>query len=196
MRLNRAWPCTSSPRAFHGITASPNRRQLTSLAGKPAQTGERSPEPAKAKAPLSVLPNTVLLRSWFLAAISSKPHLLHASLACLLWLTSTPGGIFVNVNKSPVLHFVRKNTFYKQLCAGETASEARRTLRQTRDFGFRGTILTYAKETSFDQVTNKVHRQRAATETNRGECEYIGPWAEGTLETVDLLGEGDQLALK
>ncbi|CRK18999.1 hypothetical protein BN1723_011737 [Verticillium longisporum] len=196
MQLDRAWPRISSPRALRGITASPSRRQLTSLAGKPAQTGERSPEPAKAKAPLSVLPNTVLLRSWLLAAISSKPYLLRASLACLSWLTTTSGGIIFNVNKNPVLHFVLKNTFYKQFCAGETASEARSTLRQMKDFGFRGTILTYAKETSFDQATNKVHRQGAAIETNRGECEYIGPWAEGTLETVDLLGDGDQLALK
>ena len=64
--------------------------------------------------------------------------------------------------------------------------------------GFKGTILTYAKETVFDHHTNKQHGLGVATEGTEvvKECENITAWREGTLKTVDLLREGDQLAVK
>lgn len=64
--------------------------------------------------------------------------------------------------------------------------------------GFRGTILTYAKETVFDQKTNTQHGMGVATTEGEksGKCKDVEAWRKGTLETVGLLKEGDQLAIK
>lgn len=71
-------------------------------------------------------------------------------------------------------------------------------MRHLRFMGFRGTILTYAKETIFDAKTNVEHGLGIESEdmTKGGLDSTIESWRQGVLETVDLLGDGDQLALK
>ncbi|KAL1625445.1 proline dehydrogenase [Diplodia seriata] len=71
-------------------------------------------------------------------------------------------------------------------------------MRRLREIGFRGTILTYAKETVFDHRTNTENRMGVAAneDVQEAKCENIAEWREGTLKTVELLEEGDQLALK
>ncbi|GKT44692.1 putative proline dehydrogenase, mitochondrial [Colletotrichum spaethianum] len=67
-----------------------------------------------------------------------------------------------------------------------------------RFMGFRGTILTYAKETIFDAKTNTAHGLGIESEKNAKSkyCATIESWRKGALDTVELLGDGDQLALK
>ncbi|KAI8276165.1 putative proline dehydrogenase [Colletotrichum sp. SAR11_57] len=81
---------------------------------------------------------------------------------------------------------------------GESPAETKDTMRHLRFMGFRGTILTYAKETVFDHKTGTEHGLGidAEKDTKSGNCSNIEVWRKGALETVDLLGEGDQLALK
>ncbi|KAI8238267.1 pyrroline-5-carboxylate reductase [Colletotrichum sp. SAR 10_86] len=81
---------------------------------------------------------------------------------------------------------------------GESPAETKDTMRHLRFMGFRGTILTYAKETVFDHKTNTEHGLgiNAEKDAKSGNCSNIEVWRKGALETVDLLGEGDQLALK
>lgn len=144
-----------------------------------------------------MLPITDLLRSLLVTTVSSKPYLLSPCLSFLSWLTKSSRGWVWNVDRNPVLRFILKHTFYKQFCAGESVSEARETLRQMKAFGFRGTILTHAKEIVFDQRTNKAHGQGVNVDNGDADrCESIAAWREGILGTVDLLGDGDQLALK
>ncbi|GKT87433.1 proline oxidase [Colletotrichum tofieldiae] len=71
-------------------------------------------------------------------------------------------------------------------------------MRHLRFMGFRGTILTYAKETIFDAKTNMAHGLgiESGRNTKSSYCSTIESWRKGALETVDLLGDGDQLALK
>ncbi|KAH9875071.1 hypothetical protein J1614_004559 [Plenodomus biglobosus] len=93
-----------------------------------------------------------------------------------------------------------KRTLYNQFCAGETEQETKACVRQLKDLGFKGVILTFAKETVFD------HRSRAAdlpsleksgeTATTTTHDADIEAWRVGTLKTVDLISEGDILALK
>ncbi|KAM5383435.1 hypothetical protein ACJZ2D_002128 [Fusarium nematophilum] len=71
-------------------------------------------------------------------------------------------------------------------------------MRQLQDMGFRGTILTYAKETVFDCNTNEQLGLGVDTSC-KGEAKWnesIKAWQEGTVKTVELLREGDQLAVK
>ncbi|KAH6665844.1 FAD-linked oxidoreductase-like protein [Plectosphaerella plurivora] len=142
----------------------------------------------KPAAPLSALPTPSLFRSLLITAISSKPYLLGPSLSILQWLCSSPQGRLWNIERNPVLRFILKTTFYKHFCAGETPEEARQTLLLMKSQGFKGTLLTYGKETVFDFETNKSHGQ--------GDLSGIEAWRKGTMETAELLGEGDQLALK
>ncbi|KAM3528162.1 hypothetical protein MY4038_006006 [Beauveria bassiana] len=89
---------------------------------------------------------------------------------------------------------------YKQFCAGEAPSEIKSTMRAMKDMGFKGTILTYAKETVFDHKKKKEFGLGMNMIPTNGasstECPYITSWKQGTLDTVKLLGEEDQLAVK
>ncbi|KAL4818803.1 FAD-linked oxidoreductase-like protein [Aspergillus spinulosporus] len=159
--------------------------------------------------PLSVLPTPVLLRSLLIATISSKPYLLLPSLSALSFLCKPRAGPLFNVDRNPILHFILKTTFYRQFCAGETPDEVRTTIRQLADMGFQGTIMTYAKETVFDAKTKTLTSLGVNTkgpgkpEDNEptaagGEtfCPHIEAWRKGTVETIELLGANDYLALK
>lgn len=159
--------------------------------------------------PLSALPTPVLLRSLLIATISSKPSLLIPSLSALSFLCKPRAGPLLNVDRNPILHFILKATFYRQFCAGETPDEVRSTIRQLADMGFQGTIMTYAKETVFDAktkmqtglgVSTKMPGKQEVTEPTlaRGEtfCPQIEAWRKGTVETIELLGAHDYLALK
>jgi hypothetical protein len=157
--------------------------------------------PSVAPPPLAALPTGVLLRSLLVATISSKPFLLLPCLSVLSALCKPSRGALLNVDRNVILHSILKRTFYNQFCAGETGAETKDTLRRFKDMGFRGTILTYAKETVFDSRTNTSHAVEGGknTEQNSSDaqhCPSIEAWRKGTLETVDLLGENDYLALK
>lgn len=115
-------------------------------------------------------------------------------------------GFLLNINRNPILHRILKKTFYEQFCAGENGAETKATIRQLKDMGFRGVIMTYAKETVFDHRTHtgKVLHE-AAPQTGLAEhalhslvnhCPNIESWRKGTLETVDQLEDGDYLAVK
>ncbi|KAF7548944.1 hypothetical protein G7Z17_g6744 [Cylindrodendrum hubeiense] len=153
-----------------------------------------SPEPPS---PLAALPTSVLLRSIFINSITSKPYLLTPSLWVLSKL-SNPGRFMPSIDNNVLLKCILKPTFYKQFCAGETGAETQATMKHMKEMGFRGTILTYAKEIVFDHATGAQHGLGVKTSegVNAEWCESIEAWRAGTVNTVELLGEGDQLAVK
>jgi len=91
---------------------------------------------------------------------------------------------------------------YNQFCAGETVKEANSCIRQLKDLGFRGVIMTYAKELVFDRNAKVEFHVGDGTEiAPEGKdkadiCKEIEQWKSGTLSTVDLIEEGDILAVK
>ncbi|KAK4059169.1 hypothetical protein Trihar35433_11166 [Trichoderma harzianum] len=116
--------------------------------------------------------------------------LLAPGLATLKFLSKPRGPLF-NVERNPLLHSIVKNVLYNHFCAGENASEVKATIQNIKDMGFRGVILTYAKEgpgksDEKDQVDSK--SQQADPE--------IEAWHQGVLQTVQMIGDGDFLALK
>ncbi|KAK6198420.1 hypothetical protein LQW54_010314 [Pestalotiopsis sp. IQ-011] len=58
--------------------------------------------------------------------------------------------------KNPLLHSLLKKTLYNHFCAGENHGEVTSTIRRIKDMGFRGVILTYAKEVVVDSSQSEV----------------------------------------
>jgi pyrroline-5-carboxylate reductase len=104
------------------------------------------------------------------------------------------------VDRNPVLKAILKPTLYNQFCAGETEQETKNLVKQLKDLGFKGVILTYAKEMVFDHNTKSANHhaseevvEKHAAATHDADIET---WRVGTLKTVDLISESDILALK
>lgn len=91
---------------------------------------------------------------------------------------------------------------YNQFCAGETEKETRTCVRQLKDLGFRGVILTYAREMVFDNKTSVLHHSNGVGELSSSEGveakfdNNIEEWRVGTLKTLELIDGGDILAIK
>jgi hypothetical protein len=155
-----------------------------------------------AEHPLSVMPTHMLLRSLFIATVSSNKFLLLPSLHLLSFFAKPNRSFLFNVDRNPVLKAILKRTVYNQFCAGETERETRTCVQQLKDLGFKGVILTFAKETVFDtkvktsnhlsSISEKFHEMEASVTDDTD----IEAWRVGTLKTVDLISEGDILAIK
>lgn len=149
--------------------------------------------------PLSKLSPTSLARSMLISFVCSKPYLLGPSIAFLNLLCRPKNLFLFDVNRNKPLRWLLKNLLYRQFCTGENSVEVKRTMNELRDLGFKGTILTYAKETTFDQSTQSANGFGVSSEEENavsGICSNIEAWRQGTLNTVRMLGQGDQLALK
>nr|CEG05710.1 unnamed protein product [Fusarium clavum] len=170
----------------------------TNAAAALEATRTNTPAVKGAETPLSELPPLVLYRSLLINAVSSRPWLLIPSLHILQRLSHASNPYLFNVSRNPLLKSFLKHSFYKQFCAGETPAETQATMKQLQDMGFKGTILTFAKETVFDCKTGKEQGLGIETlkDNDRQWCENIAAWRDGTLKTVELLREGDQLATK
>ncbi|CAG8946119.1 unnamed protein product [Penicillium salamii] len=150
--------------------------------------------------PHCLLPTKMLLRSLLITAISSHRWLLTPALK-FLPLIVHPRMSLLDVNKNKILHRVMKATFYNHFCAGEDGTEVRTTIENIKDMGFKGVILTYAREIVVD--ASKASAETAATD-RKPEVSTIGSlnnadieaWRQGVLETAGMVGKGDILALK
>lgn len=156
----------------------------------------QSPKPSST--PLAVLPTKTLLRSLLISTISTKSFLLTPALGVLGFLTRSKSRFF-NPDKNPLLHFVLKKSFYEHFCAGENEKEVRRTVQNIKDMGFKGVILTYAREVVVDRTVE----DKSGTAGSDGEIIVtdqdlvdIESWEKGVLHTVEMIGEHDFLALK
>lgn len=150
--------------------------------------------------PHCLLPTKMLLRSLLITTISSHRWLLTPALK-FLSLIVHPRMSLLDVNKNTILHRVMKTTFYNHFCAGENGTEVRATIGNIKDMGFKGVILTYAREVVVD--ASKASAETAATD-REPEVSTIGSsnnadieaWRQGVLETAGMVGKGDILALK
>ncbi|KAF6819728.1 proline oxidase [Colletotrichum sojae] len=157
---------------------------------------------AKAQAdlpPHSKLSLKVLLRSLLVAAISSRRFLLSPAVGVLRFLDGSPRFWVFDVQRNPVLHVLIKKTLYNHFCAGETRAEVMSTIAEIKRMGFRGAILKYAREIVVDHRTeDETSRGMSKNDQTPGDHSDSGieAWRDGVLSTVEMLGEGDILALK
>lgn len=144
--------------------------------------------------PLSVMPTSMLFRSLFTATVSSNKFLLIPSLRLLSFFAKPNRSFLFNVDRNPVLRAILKRTLYNQFCAGETEKETTACVKQLKEFGFKGVILTYARETVYDK--SKVPEKYSKTEAAVAKDTDIEAWRVGTLNTLDQISAGDILAIK
>jgi hypothetical protein len=155
-----------------------------------------------AEYPLSAMPPNMLLRSLMIATISSNKFLLLPALQLLSFFSKPNRSFLFNVDRNPVLKAILKRTLYEQFCAGETEKETKACVQQLKGLGFKGVILTFAREMVHDtksktdnhhsSTSDKYHEMHKAV-TNDTD---IDAWRVGTLKTADLISEGDILAIK
>ncbi|KAL5394704.1 hypothetical protein PMIN06_002791 [Paraphaeosphaeria minitans] len=165
----------------------------------PCTTKVLPPEAAASDAPLAKMPLEMLLRSFFIATISSKKFLLIPALKLLSFFSKPGRSYLFNVDRNPVLHGILKKTFYNQFCAGESKQETKACCKSLTDLGFKGIILTFAKEMVFDhrnKAPEAPAEQAAKAETAATHDPVVEEWRVGTLATVDMIEKGDILALK
>lgn len=110
-------------------------------------------------------------------------------------LAKAKGPLF-NVDRNPFIHGFLKRALYDHFCAGEVEDQVRDTIRQLKDTGLRGVILTYARETTRDDRTAKQKEESNENVEALERDEMIQGWTDGVLRTIDMIGEGDYLALK
>lgn len=148
--------------------------------------------------PLSLMPTGVLMRSLFVNSITSKPYFLSPAISFMNLLCQPDKWFLFDVKRNKALTWIIKKLVYRQFCTGETAQEVKATLKEFRGMGFRGTILTYAKETVFDYNRNVLQGTGGETHPDKvsGKCPSIAAWHAGVLETMEMMGKGDQLAVK
>ncbi|KAI0877189.1 proline dehydrogenase [Hypoxylon argillaceum] len=169
-----------------------------SVGGLPvnAQVSSIPPSTRPQSATLSILPLATVLRTLASTTISSSRILLPPSLAIMSTLAHSNQALF-NPDKNPLLRWFLKQTFYAQFCAGENAMEVRRTVDGLKGIGYTGVILGYAREVVLtDEQTRNLSSCKegpVAEECIRNE---ITPWAAGTMETLQLAGPDDFVALK
>ncbi|KAK2598746.1 hypothetical protein N8I77_012135 [Diaporthe amygdali] len=193
-------PAQTPPSALRSLHSSSTSRQAGAALNTQAIPGpdfEPTPPPNMAKAPLSVLPFTTILRSLAVTTMSSSPVLLPPSLAIMSMLAHTTNPI-LNPDRNPLLKQLIKKTFYAQFCAGEIAPEVKATMARLRGIGFSGVILGYAREVVLtDKQLEGLATYGLDSETAE-ECmrNEVIPWTKGTLETVRLAEPGDYVALK
>lgn len=146
------------------------------------------------------MPTNMLLRSLFVATISSNKFLLIPALRLLKFFSKPDRTYLLNVDRNPVLKAILKRTLYNQFCAGETEQETRACVKQLKSLGFKGVILTYAKEMVFDHKNASANHHSSNKFVDEGAVVAndadIEAWRTGTLETGDLISKGDILAIK
>ncbi|KAI9898863.1 hypothetical protein N3K66_005324 [Trichothecium roseum] len=210
LRLVSTSTSTSTSTSSTSLAVSPvTQRSIHSSSRTDIQSSERRtstiaepldtmvPMPGGAsRAPLSVLPLSMILRSLMTTTVSSSPALLPPSLRIMSMLAHTKNPL-LHPDTNPILRFALKHTFYAQFCAGENSPEVRNTIGKLKNIGFTGVILGYAREVVLSESESKqLGADKPGLETEDGIRNEIDPWAMGTLETVRLAEPGDFVALK
>lgn len=172
------------------------RRCKAKLSTAPSESSTSTPP----LPPHSLLPTKMLLRSLLVTTVSSHRWLLTPALK-FLSLIVHPRISVLDVNKNTILHGIMKTTFYNHFCAGENGTEVRSTIGNIKNMGFKGVILTYAREVVVD--ASKSSAETAATDSKldfssieSSDNADIEAWRQGVLETAGMVGKGDILALK
>jgi proline dehydrogenase len=192
-----------SPTSLTKTSATTQRRHLHSSEKRTSTlTGLPIPDPPPptmepvARAPLSVLPLSMILRSLATTIVSSSPFLLPPSLRVMSILAHATNPI-LNSDRNPILRYLLKKSFYAQFCAGENPTEVRATINRLKNIGFNGVILTYAREVVLSTAQVKaLNEGKSVEETPENIESEIMPWTQGVLETVRLAQPGDFVGVK
>lgn len=123
---------------------------------------------------LSRMPTADLLRGLVLNSAMSKPALMDMATELIRKNVKTLTG-------NALTHYVLDKMFYAQFCAGRTEAEIRRTLDGLVKMGYKGAILSYAKEVDLSGA--KYEPGNPLSESQHQD--WVAQWLEGTLKTIE-----------
>ena len=154
-----------------------------------------TPIPAKPDAfsapPLARLSTSSILRTLLLSTFFTNPLLFRPGLAVFEKIANSSSA-WLNPDRNPLLRSTIYPLVYKQFCAGRNKTEIGQTSSEVRRLGFSGIVLCYGKEI-------QVHADKFVGynggQLNTMEAE-ITQWANGNIETLDMVGAGDWLGIK
>lgn len=105
----------------------------------------------------------------------------------------------LNPDHNPVLKYMLRKIVYKHFCAGVQQPDVKRCVQGVKNLGFSGVILGYAREVVMDeeaQAAASLGRKYNSGEVSPKTAYEITSWKDGTLNTVDLAGDGGFVAVK
>ena len=102
----------------------------------------------------------------------------------------------MNPEKNPVLSKLLKMTVYRHFCAGSNRVEVKQTISSMKATGVKGVILGYAKEFVSASPDDSDHLGGRKESSERINHDIVGKWKQGTIDTLDMLDQGDILAVK
>lgn len=149
--------------------------------------GAAKPKP-DSDSPLAKLPLSSVLRSLVILSFSSSNLLLKPCIYTLSALAN-PKTALTDTDRNPLLHWLIKNTIYKQFNAGENKPEVQRSIAEIKGLGCRGVLLGYAREVLTGESKASPHDAKVAKQD-------VDAWLQGTLQGVEMATEGDFVALK
>ena len=98
--------------------------------------------------------------------------------------------------KNQALQYLLRTTIYDHFCAGATEQEVKQTVRNMKDWGFKGVILGYARDVVLNQDDSQSRDASAQASRDAANAKMVEEWKEGNLKTLSMIGEGDYLAVK
>ena len=141
--------------------------------------------------PLARLSTSSILRTLLLSAFFTAPLLFRPGLAVFAKIANSPSA-WLNPDRNPLLRATIYPLVYKQFCAGRNQGEIGRTSAEIRRLGFSGVVLCYGKEVQV-QADKFVGYHNGQLNTMEAE---IAQWADGNIETLDMIEGGDWLGIK
>jgi hypothetical protein len=153
-----------------------------------------NPEPAPFLAPpLARLSTASILRTLLLSAFFTTPWLFKPGLAVFEKVANSQSA-WLNPDRNPLLRTAIYPLVYKQFCAGRNRAEIARTSAEIRKLGFSGIVLCYGKEVQVQGQAGQPVGYESG-KPNSMDLE-IDQWANGNMETLDMVGVGDWLGIK
>lgn len=149
----------------------------------------------KNKSPMSRMPTKTLIRSLVLTSLMGKEWLLRPSLAALDTICRSKNRV-CNADKNPILNQLMRWALYNHFAAGASAAEVARSAKELKDMGYQGIILGYAKEVVLANPTDTAHSATIENGYSPAEYRMVEEWKQGTLQTLEMIGPGDFLAVK
>ncbi|KAK2751171.1 proline dehydrogenase [Myotisia sp. PD_48] len=134
---------------------------------------------------LARLPMASLLRSITIQAAMSRPILMNVA-------TTMLRSNLKQLTGTAMFRYVLDKIFYAQFCAGRTEAQIKQTVRGLRALGYRGAILSYAREVDLSQTPNALESANLESIHQL----QVAQWLEGTINTIKYAHRRDMIAIK
>ena len=144
----------------------------------------------KADRHLQRMPTSSLVRSLVLGTMFVSPTLVRLALIAMDRIANSKS-LLLSPERNGLIRYVVKRLIYDHFCAGANKCEIGKTKNAIKAMGFSGIVLCYGREI---QITKYSELRSTGRET--GPDKEITEWRDGTLETVDMVGEGDWIGIK